>query len=183
MQSEVREGSTARVRVKDARAGEALRTYTCRSRGFMSNIVTFRRIEEDVENMGFNPCKLNFVLAIHVLKSINSCGFWETPRVYDSVREQDHESDGFFLSIKLVGSLARKPILVSLSLEKRIVSRWAFYEVLLSKGLIKNNNNSLINMLVSLEKYFLKKFVNCHKEKAPKLLKLYKEKLAHAKQL
>ncbi|KAI8005072.1 hypothetical protein LOK49_LG08G00311 [Camellia lanceoleosa] len=86
----------------------------------MTNIVTFRRIVEDVEKMGFNPCKLNFVLAIHVLKSIS---------------------------------------------------------------LIKNNNNSLINMLVSLEKCFLKKFVNCHKEEAPKLLKLYKEKLAHAKQL
>ncbi|KAL7178108.1 hypothetical protein ACSBR2_031291 [Camellia fascicularis] len=68
--------------------------------------------------------------------------------------------------------IARKPVLVSLSLEKRIVPRWAAYEVLLSKGLIKNNNNSFINMLVSTEKCFLKKFVNCHEEEAPELLKL-----------
>ncbi|XP_028073200.1 uncharacterized protein LOC114275368 [Camellia sinensis] len=102
------------------------------------------------------PNKKNFVLLRYICRSrgfMYSCGFWETPCVYDSAQEQDHESDDFFVNkIGWESSLiARKPVLVSLSLEKRIVPRWAVYEVLLSKGLIKNNNNSFINMLVSTE--------------------------------
>ncbi|KAL7178107.1 hypothetical protein ACSBR2_031290 [Camellia fascicularis] len=56
--------------------------YICRSRGFMSNVVTFRRIVEEVEKMGFNPCKLNFVLAIHVLKSISKSTCRKKVEVY-----------------------------------------------------------------------------------------------------
>ncbi|XP_028089580.1 uncharacterized protein LOC114289933 [Camellia sinensis] len=156
--------------------------------------------------MGFNPCKLNFVLAIHLLKSISKSTWGKKVEVYkkwgwsgDEILEAFGKHplfiivsenkimrvvDFFVNKIGWESSLiARKPVLVSLSLEKRTVLWWAVYEILLSKGLIKSNNNSLTNMLVSPEKCFLKKFVNCHEEEAPKLLKLYKEKLALAKQL
>ncbi|KAI7980561.1 hypothetical protein LOK49_Contig135G00009 [Camellia lanceoleosa] len=67
--------------------------------------------------------------------------------------------------------LARSPILIGFSLEKRIVPRCAMYQVLLLKGLIKNSFN-LTTMLKKLEKWFLTKVVNCHEEEAPELLKL-----------
>ncbi|CAL5347004.1 hypothetical protein CsSME_00033234 [Camellia sinensis var. sinensis] len=77
--------------------------------------------------------------------------------------------------------LARSPILVGLSLEKRIVPRCAIYHVLMSKGLINCNNISLVTMLRYTEKQFLKRIVYCHEEETLELLKLYKEKLALAK--
>ncbi|KAI8020282.1 hypothetical protein LOK49_LG04G03857 [Camellia lanceoleosa] len=48
----------------------------------MSNVVTFRRIVEEVDKMGFNPCKLNFVLAIHLLKSISKSTWGKKVEVY-----------------------------------------------------------------------------------------------------
>ncbi|KAI8002906.1 5'-3' exoribonuclease 3 [Camellia lanceoleosa] len=77
---------------------------------------------------------------------------------------------------------ARSPIHIGFSLEKRIVPRCAVYQVLLSKGLIKNNSFNLTTMLKKPEKWFLTKVVNCNEEEAPELLKLYEEKLALAKQ-
>ncbi|KAI7979043.1 5'-3' exoribonuclease 3 [Camellia lanceoleosa] len=79
--------------------------------------------------------------------------------------------------------LARSPILIGFSLEKRIVPRCAMYQVLLLKGLIKNNSFNLTTMLKKHEKWFLTKVVNCHEEEAPELLKLYKDKLALAKKI
>ncbi|KAF5954085.1 hypothetical protein HYC85_006941 [Camellia sinensis] len=76
---------------------------------------------------------------------------------------------------------ARSPIHIGFSLEKRIVPRCAVYQVLLSKGLIKNNSFNLTTMLKKPEKWFLTKVVNCNEEEAPELLKLYEEKLALAK--
>ncbi|KAL7252023.1 hypothetical protein ACSBR1_013803 [Camellia fascicularis] len=59
---------------------------------------------------------------------------------------------------------ARRPALLSLSLEKRIVPRCG--------GLIKKAS-SLRASLESTEKLFQNKFVNCHEEEAPELVKLY----------
>ena len=77
--------------------------------------------------------------------------------------------------------VARRPKLISLSLEKRIVPRSAVYQVLLSKGLIKSDGISLATVLEPPEKWFLEKIVNRHKDEAPEILKLYKEKLDQAK--
>ncbi|GMQ01460.1 hypothetical protein CsSME_00048104 [Camellia sinensis var. sinensis] len=57
------------------------------------------------------------------------------------------------------------------------------YQVLLLKGLIKNNSFNLTTMLKKPEKWFLTKVVNCREEEAPELLKLYKDKLALAKKM
>ena len=60
--------------------------------------------------------------------------------------------------------VARAPGIMSTSLKKAIVPRCAVYQVLLSEGLIKNNDVSLMALLWSSEKCFLKRFVNCHEE-------------------
>ncbi|XP_057485227.1 uncharacterized protein LOC130771600 [Actinidia eriantha] len=70
--------------------------------------------------------------------------------------------------------VARRPKLISLSLEKRTVPRCAVYQVLLSKGLINSNAISLMTFLMTSEKLFLEKLGNRHKEEAPELLQLYK---------
>ena len=68
-----------------------------------------------------------------------------------------------------------------MTLKKRIVPRCAIYQVLVTNGLNKTNNISLVTLLWISEKQFFNKFVNCHEEEAPELLKLYKEKLGLTK--
>ncbi|XP_044497889.1 transcription termination factor MTERF4, chloroplastic-like [Mangifera indica] len=72
-------------------------------------------------------------------------------------------------------AIAHRPILLSLSLEKRIIPRAAVVQFLSSKGLLKTNFISLTPYNLCDER-FLQKFVNCYDE-APQLKKLYKEKL------
>ena len=75
--------------------------------------------------------------------------------------------------------IAHRPMLVSLSLEKRIIPRYSVVHVLLSKGLIKEDF-SLRAVFESREKVFLHKFVNAYKEEAPQLLNLYQEMVNNA---
>ncbi|KAI8009972.1 hypothetical protein LOK49_LG06G03219 [Camellia lanceoleosa] len=97
---------------------------------------------------------------------------------------EDKINGGFDFLVNKMGMessmFARRPALLSLSLEKRIVPRCGVYQVLLSKGLIKKAS-SLRASLESTEKLFQNKFVNCHEEEAPELVKLYKEKLELAR--
>ncbi|KAI4317625.1 hypothetical protein L6164_025481 [Bauhinia variegata] len=67
--------------------------------------------------------------------------------------------------------LARYPIVFSFSLEKTIIPRHSVLEVLQSRGLIKDAH--LVSPFTIGEKAFLKKYVDCFKEEAPQLLKLY----------
>lgn len=70
---------------------------------------------------------------------------------------------------------AKYPVLVALSLEKRVVPRAAVLQFLLSKGLVKDVNWASA-FLVS-DKIFLQKFVVSFEKEADRLLKLYEEKM------
>ncbi|XVF82914.1 hypothetical protein PTKIN_Ptkin16aG0089400 [Pterospermum kingtungense] len=70
--------------------------------------------------------------------------------------------------------IAKCPVLLSLSLHKRLIPRWSLLQVLLSKGLIKKEI-SLQVLFMSNEKKFLCRFVTPYED--PYLLKLYEEKL------
>ncbi|KAL7210403.1 hypothetical protein ACSBR1_031875 [Camellia fascicularis] len=164
----------------------------------------FRKIVNEVKKMGFNPVSLKFVIAFQAVSSMSKLTWEKKVEVYKKWGWSEDEIlvafekypwcmmaskhkimrvMEFFVNKMGWDSsfLARSPILIGFSLEKRIVPRCAVYQVLLSKGLIKNNNFNLANMLKKPEKWFLKKVVNCHEEEVPGLLKLYKEKLALAK--
>ncbi|WJX26992.1 hypothetical protein P8452_15855 [Trifolium repens] len=82
---------------------------------------------------------------------------------------------GFF--VKEIGwestLLAKDPILITLSLERRIVPRAFVLKFLESKGLIEDAK--LAEPFEVTEKEFLKNFVDCFKEEASQLLKLYEE--------
>ncbi|CAL5415667.1 unnamed protein product [Camellia sinensis] len=172
-------------------------------RVFMTSCDRFREIVKEVEEMGFNPLRTKFVIAIHAFRAMSKSTWEKKVEVYKKwgLSEDDilvafgkhpwcmiaseHKISGvmdFFVNKMGLESsfFVRRPALVSLSLEKRIVPRCEVYKVLLSKGLIKDQDISLMRMLVSPENWFLNRVVYRHKEEAPKLLKLYKEKLALA---
>ncbi|XP_058202706.1 uncharacterized protein LOC131317150 [Rhododendron vialii] len=171
-------------------------------RPFMMRSNEFQQIVEDVEKMGFDPSKGSFLRAIHVLRAVSKSMWekkvevykkwgWTEDEILVAFKHQPEYMEASKDKINRVmdfavnqlgwesSLVARRPILFSLSLEKRIVPRFAIYQVLLSKGIIKTKYISL-NTLVISEKQFLEKFVVRYNEEAPKLLKLYKEKLERA---
>ncbi|GFZ21828.1 hypothetical protein Acr_29g0009900 [Actinidia rufa] len=173
---------------------------TNQPRAFMTGSDRFRQVVKEVETMGFNPLRINFVTAVHALRAMAK-STWE--KKVDVYRKWGWTEDEILVAFKkhpwcmtasedkingvmdflvnkmgLESSLvARRPKLISLSLEKRTVPRCAVYQVLLSKGLINSNAISLMTLLMTSEKLFLEKLVNRHKEEAPELMQLYKGKL------
>ncbi|PSR85135.1 Transcription termination factor like [Actinidia chinensis var. chinensis] len=177
---------------------------TNQPRAFMASSDRFGMIVKEVEKMGFDPLTMNFVLAIFALRKMTKSTWEKKVEVYKkwgwsedeilaafklrpwcmTVSEDKINGVMDFLVNKMgldSSFVARRPKLISLSLEKRIVPRCAVYQVLLSKGLIKSNGISLSTLLQSPEKCFLEKVVDKHKEETPDLLKLYKKKLDLAK--
>lgn len=71
--------------------------------------------------------------------------------------------------------LLRRPQLSSYSLEKRIIPRCVVYQALLERGLVKEDCGLLLYILNATESKFIHKFVKCHEEHAPTLLKIYQD--------
>ncbi|RXH93792.1 hypothetical protein DVH24_015859 [Malus domestica] len=72
--------------------------------------------------------------------------------------------------------IAKYPVVLSLSLERRLIPRCLVVKVLLLKGLISNNMN-LGSVLKPTDKQFLEMFVERHLGKAPQLLSMYQGKV------
>ncbi|XP_059654564.1 transcription termination factor MTERF15, mitochondrial-like [Cornus florida] len=174
--------------------------FTMQPRAFiMTNTDRFKEIVEEVKKMGFNPTKMMFGAAIHALRAMSKStwekkvevfkkwGFSEDdilvafrkhPRFMEASEDKIIGLMDFFVNRMGWESsiVARRAKLVSLCLERRIIPRCFFYQILLSKGLIKKGLG-LIQMLDSTESYFLKKYVKKYEEEAPELLKLYQDRL------
>ncbi|KAJ4963296.1 hypothetical protein NE237_023235 [Protea cynaroides] len=69
--------------------------------------------------------------------------------------------------------IIRYPKLLAFSLEKRILPRCSVLQVLILKGLVKENCN-MGSLIVRSEKHFLEKFVTKYENEVPQLLDLYK---------
>ncbi|PSR85137.1 Transcription termination factor like [Actinidia chinensis var. chinensis] len=169
-------------------------------RAFKTGMDKFALIVKEVEKMGFDPSRMNFVSAIRALRQMTKSTWGKKVEIYKKWGWTDDEIRVAFKlqpecmmasEEKIVGVMdflvnkmglesslvARRPKLTTLSLEKRIVPRCAVYQILLLKGLINSNGISLTTLLQSSEKRFLENVVNRHKEEAPEILELYKEKL------
>ncbi|XP_044500317.1 uncharacterized protein LOC123221555 [Mangifera indica] len=159
----------------------------------------FKKAVEDVEEMGLNPLKSHFVSAVGVKLKISK-SLWEKKlklyKMWDFSEEEilvafrkyplimltsEHKIMAvmdFF--VKKMGwesaIIARRPTLINLSLEKRIIPRAAVIQFLSSKGLIGRKYTKMPTLFLYSEETFLQRFVNSYDE-APQLLKLYKEKL------
>jgi mTERF domain-containing protein len=73
--------------------------------------------------------------------------------------------------------IATNPAVIKLSLEKRIIPRWSVVQILLAKGLIKNNL-ALGTFLQPTERKFLEKFVIRFRDDVPELLNVYEGKMS-----
>ncbi|XP_057467288.1 uncharacterized protein LOC130756732 [Actinidia eriantha] len=126
-------------------------------RVFMTRSDKFRQILKDVETMGFDPLIMTFVSAVHALRSMTKSTWEKKVDVYKKWGWTEEEilvafkkhpccmtasedkingvMDFLVNKMGLESSLVvKRSILISLSLEKRIVPRCAVYQALLSKG-------------------------------------------------
>ncbi|KAF2322036.1 hypothetical protein GH714_005921 [Hevea brasiliensis] len=115
----------------------------------------FAEVVKKVMNLGFDPSKVVFVIAVIVFHTMSS-KTWE------------HKMEA--------AAVARVPNILSYSLERRIMPRCSVVRVLLLKGLIKTGIH-LSAVLMPSEKTFLESFVIKHQEQLPQLLDLYQGKM------
>ncbi|KAL0548379.1 hypothetical protein IC582_012828 [Cucumis melo] len=165
-------------------------------RMFFVSSIRFKEIVERVTEMGFNPQRLQFLVAVFALRSMTKSTWDKKVEVYrkwglseEEIRlafrknpwgmraSEDKINDVMDFFVNKIGCesflVARRPVLIALSLKKRILPRGYIYQVLLSKGLIKNFSS----LFHCSENRFIEKFINPHKEQIPGLLDLYKQKL------
>ncbi|GKU85493.1 hypothetical protein SLEP1_g163 [Rubroshorea leprosula] len=157
----------------------------------------FKEAVEKVKNLGFDPLKLNFVQALSGLRGLSTSTWERKIDVYKKYGWSEEDTlqafqrhpwcmtasenkiigiMDFLVNIMGINSaaIARRPSILTLSLEKRIIPRGLFMQVLLSKSLIKDFRLSAFE---ASEKKFLNRYVNTFEENAAELLKIYQEKL------
>ncbi|KAE8650385.1 transcription termination factor MTERF6, chloroplastic/mitochondrial-like [Cucumis sativus] len=168
-------------------------------RVFLTNSIRFKETVERVTEMGFNPRGLLFVIAVFALRSMTKSTWDKKVEVYRNwglseeeihlafrrnpwcmIASEDKINGAMDFYVNKMGCdssfAARRPVLLQLSLKKRILPRGYVYQVLLSKGLIKKTENICL-LFESPEKRFIEKYINPHKEQIPGLLELYEQKL------
>lgn len=157
----------------------------------------FCLVVERVRDMGFDPLKTTFVLAIHAVSGKGRKRIWDRCcQVYGRWGWSDEEISSAFkkhphcmlLSEKKItrgmdffvnrmglsaGSVARSPICLFLSLEKRIIPRCRVVQALCSKGLLFMEDVSLGSLLLPVERLFLRRYVTKFQHQVPQLLRLY----------
>ncbi|XP_024030231.1 transcription termination factor MTERF8, chloroplastic-like [Morus notabilis] len=166
---------------------------------FVTSPDRFRKIVEKVEDMGFDASKATFVLAVGAFWMMDESRWQSKINAYKKWGWSEEEVLKAFKKSpwcmmiseeKLMTSMdflingmgwkpclmAEYPVLFTVSLKKRIIPRCSVFQYLLSNGLLEKEVSIHTLLKVSEEK-FLQKFVLPHGEKAPKLLKLYMEKL------
>ncbi|XP_048236330.1 uncharacterized protein LOC107261847, partial [Ricinus communis] len=169
---------------------------------FITSLDRFAEIVGEIKEMGLNPSQKNFVSAICVMRKLRKFTWKKKFDVYEKWGWSEEETLVAFGKYPLVmmcsekkimemmdfyinkmrwdsSSVANHPVLISLSLEKRVIPCCSVLRVLLSKGLIRLT--SLATSLKIFEELFLHKFVMPYGEEAPNLLRLYQEKLNVAK--
>ncbi|KAI4349621.1 hypothetical protein L6164_010187 [Bauhinia variegata] len=159
----------------------------------------FIKIVGEIKEMGFNPKKTTFVLAIHAMSGGANKSIWK--RCYEVYQRWGWSKEDILLAFtkhpncmilsedKIMkamdffvnkmgwpsGKIARCPAVLFLSLENRIKPRCLVVQVLLRKGLIKPL--SLVTFLCPDENHFLEKFVAKYEQEVPQLLSVYQKKV------
>ncbi|XP_065863475.1 uncharacterized protein [Euphorbia lathyris] len=163
-----------------------------------TNPVNFGKILEEVKEMGFNPLKSQFVLAIKMLSGLSKSKRDEKVAIFKRWGWSDEDIITAFKRFPSILSISEDklmaamdfyvnklglhysvilscPALLGYSLKNRLIPRGAVIEFLLSKGLVKLDS-SIISLFTYSERRFLEKYVKCHEE-APRLIQLYNHKL------
>ncbi|MED6164830.1 hypothetical protein PIB30_093911 [Stylosanthes scabra] len=159
----------------------------------------FKEALKEVKEMKFDPLKLQFIMAIHVKLYVRKPTWerregiyrkwgWTDGDIVTAFRryplcfltaDEKIEAVMDFLVNKLgyaSSCVAKSPVVLNMSLKRRIIPRGSVFLFLQSKGLVKNPGMTAIFMID--EKTFLRRFIFCKKKEADELLKLYQAKLA-----
>ncbi|CAK7348255.1 unnamed protein product [Dovyalis caffra] len=155
---------------------------------------------EEVKKTGFDPKKSTFVLAVHALCGKGNRSIWERcfeiykrwgwtkDDILSAFRKHPHcmmlsekkIMRGMDFFVNKMGwpskEIVHCPVILFLSLEKRIIPRCKVIQVLWSKGLIKKDI-SLNTVLLPVENRFLERFVTKFEKELPQLLSVYEGKV------
>ncbi|CAJ2662113.1 uncharacterized protein LOC123886546 [Trifolium pratense] len=157
---------------------------------------------EELKNLGFNPSKTTFGVALEAKLTVNKTLWkekvdafkkwgWSDEDAHEAFRKKPHCMLVSINKINLVMSfwvnqlgwdalaLAKGPSVLSNSLEKSIIPRASVVQFLLKKGLRKKDASLTCPFVVS-EQVFLDTCIKRFKEETSYLLKLYEEKLSLA---
>ncbi|KAF5476582.1 hypothetical protein F2P56_003319 [Juglans regia] len=159
----------------------------------------FSEIVHEITRLGFNPNNLLFVLAI-VSMVQNGKTLWE--QKVEALRSFGLSKDEIYSAFKLqpmcmnssekkikklmdffVNKLKMKPSMISknpnlllLSLERRIIPRCSVMQLLISKGLIKEDT-SVVHMFKMTEKKFVEKLVSKYHNEVPNVISAHQGKI------
>ncbi|XP_022153565.1 uncharacterized protein LOC111021035 [Momordica charantia] len=159
----------------------------------------FVEVVAEIKRMGFNPNKSTFVLAMHAISGKGNKSIWN--RCFDVYRKWGWSKDEILMAFRKhphcmilseskiskgmefftnkmgqsAGMIAKNPVVLFFSLEKRIIPRCSVIRVLSAKGLMKREV-SLTTVLLPVEKRFLDTFVIKYLEEVPELMNLYQGK-------
>ncbi|KAG2693502.1 hypothetical protein I3760_08G100200 [Carya illinoinensis] len=154
---------------------------------------------QEVREMGFDPSKSAFVLALQVILKVKKPKWESKLEVY---KRWGWSKDVAFLAFKrapqcmlvseekickamdfLVNQMgfssediARNPIVILLSLKKRIIPRCSVVQILQANGFLKNDISSS-TILLPNEKRFLDKYVIKFLDHAPQLMNVYRAQI------
>ncbi|GFQ03339.1 hypothetical protein PHJA_002477700 [Phtheirospermum japonicum] len=161
----------------------------------------FRAVVEEVKQMGFDPLKSTFVLAIHARTGKGNLALYD--RCYDVYSKWGWSRDDILMAFRkhpncmicsekkitrvlefVVNELGRNarsvancPNIIFFNMERRIVPRCSVVHILSTNGLVKKNW-SLPTVLCPAEKVFLNRYVTRFKEELPELYDIYLSKKA-----
>ncbi|KAF9594424.1 hypothetical protein IFM89_031026 [Coptis chinensis] len=144
----------------------------------------FSEIVEEAKKMKFDPSQYQFIRAIEVLKNWGwseketSMAFRIQP-AFMSLSEKNIMTTMEFLVNKMgydLLQISKTPVVLNLSLEKRIIPRISVIKVLVLNGLV-NKTHSLHSVLRLSDKVFLEKFVMKFEEKIPELRNVFQGKM------
>lgn len=168
---------------------------------FFKDHVEFKRTVEEVKQMGFDPLKSTFILAIKSRNGEGCVALWDRCiEVYSKwgwtqedirmaytrhpgcmVISEKKISTALDFLVNELGresrSIARCPQVLFYNLKERIVPRCSVAHLVSLEGLI-DKDWSLSNVLSLVEKKFLAKYVTRHIEKMPQLYDIYLSKKA-----
>ncbi|KAK1408493.1 hypothetical protein QVD17_40322 [Tagetes erecta] len=173
-------------------------------RTFFTTADRFRKVVRDVQEMGFEPSKLRFLLAVHAVRAMSKTT-WDTKvEVYkkwgwskDEILMAFEKYPGCMIAstdkitrildflVNTMGwersFIVQWPIVFCFSLEKRVIPRCLVYQYLEEKGLIEEEEDfCFTKWLMYSETKFLKWVVKRYEEEAHEILKLYRRHLNEA---
>ncbi|XP_043723933.1 uncharacterized protein LOC122670947 [Telopea speciosissima] len=158
----------------------------------------FNEVVSQAKEMGFDPSSLMFIHAVRTLAQMKKtileakweifrsfgwsedeilCMFRKQPQCLTRSEKMLRMRLDFFMNKQSLtaAEVARMPVILLLSMEKRTVPRYSVIQVLLSRGLMKKQ--SISTALILNEDKFLEKFVRKYQQELPQLLKEYKRNM------